>query len=290
MTRSNMKGKICLVTGSSSGIGKASVVELAKKGATVVMICRNRKKGEAVRTEIKEANKDAKVDLIIADLSELSQVHRAAKEFKEKYSQLHVLVNNAGGINSDRKVTPDGFEYTFATNYLASFLLTDLLLDTLKASSPSRIINVSSTGHKMGTGTINFDDLQTERKYNYTVAYAQSKLALIFFTYELAERLKSSGVTVNTLHPGAVNSGFNNGFKGIARLSVGIMYAITGISAEKGAETILYLATSSEVEGVSGKYFINKKAVPSSKTSYDPDIRQRLWKVTEGMMEQHNYA
>lgn len=193
MATNDMQGKVCLVTGTSAGIGKVTARELAKMGATVVMICRSREKGEAVQAEIKEASRNERVDLIVADLSSLAEVRRAAQEFKQNYTQLHVLINNAGGVNSERKVTPDGLEATFVTNYLAPFLLTELLLDVLKASTPARVVNVSSSGHTVGN--INFVDLQSEQRYNPVTAYAQSKLAQIYFTYELAERFEGTGIT-----------------------------------------------------------------------------------------------
>lgn len=278
MAASNMQGKVCLVTGSSSGIGKATARELARMGATVVMVCRNRAKGEAVQAEIKEVSGNAQVDLIVADLSELSQVRRAASLFTQKYTRLHVLINNAGGLKSEREMTSDGLEYAFATNYLAPFLLTELLLDTLKASVPARIINVSSAGHALGS--IDFADLQGERRYSPSKAYAQSKLAQLYYTYELADRLKGTGVTVNALHPGAVATNFNDGLTGFVRF-IGMFNNLVGASAEKGAQTTLYLATSPEVERVSGKYFSKSKPTPSSKLSYDMTVRKRLWQVSE---------
>lgn len=187
MANHNMQGKVCLVTGSSSGIGKVTARELARMGASVVMVCRNRAKGEAAQAEIKQDSGNAQVDLIVADLSELSETRRAASEFKQKYTRLHVLVNNAGAINAERKVTTDGLEATFATNYLAPFLLTHLLLDVLKASAPASIVNVSSSGHT--GGKIDFADLQGTQGYSFMKAYTQSKLAQLYFTYELASQL-----------------------------------------------------------------------------------------------------
>jgi NAD(P)-dependent dehydrogenase (short-subunit alcohol dehydrogenase family) len=288
MAKSNMQGKVCLVTGSSSGIGKVTARELAKLGATVVMVCRNRAKGEAAQAEIKEASRNAQVDLIVADLSELSQVRRVANEFKQNYTQLHVLVNNAGGINGEHKVTSDGLEFTFATNYLAPFLLTQLLLDVLKASAPARIVNVSSVAHTRGR--IDFADLQGTQRYSFTKAYGQSKLAQIYFTYELASQLKDTGVTVNALHPGVVASNFNNGMRGIARIIGGVVYFFAGINVEKGAQTTLYLATSPEVEGVSGKYFSDCKEASSSRLSYDVTVRQRLWNVSQELIRQNELS
>ena len=287
MATSNMQGKVCLVTGSSSGIGKVTARELAKMGATVVMVCRNRAKGEAAQAEIKEASSNDQVDLIVADLSELSQVRRVANEFKQKYAQLHVLINNAGGVNGEHKDTTDGLEFTFATNYLAPFLLTQQLLDVLKASAPARIVNVSSNAHALAK--IDFADLQGTRKYSSTKAYGQSKLAQISFTYELADQLKGTGVTVNALHPGPVNSNFNNGTKGFLHVVGVLLYRIIGIDAEKGAQTTLSVATSPEVEGVSGKYFSQSKQgkeTPSSQRSYDVAIRRRLWGVSQELIRQ----
>ncbi|HLZ61831.1 MAG TPA: SDR family oxidoreductase [Ktedonosporobacter sp.] len=288
MATSNMQGKVCLVTGSSGGIGKVTARELAKMGVTVVMVCRNRAKGEAAQAEIKEASGNERVDLIVADLSELAEVRRAAGEFKQRYTQLHVLINNAGAINAERKVTPDGLEATFATNYLAPFLLTELLLDVLKASAPARIVNVSSEGHMRGT--IDFTDLQGAQRYNFLKAYTQSKLAQVFFTYELADQLKDTGVTVNALHPGLVSSNFNSGTKGITHFIGEVIYFFTGISVEKGAQTTLYVATSPDVEGVSGKYFSDRKEIASSKLSYDRAVRQRLWQVSEELIRQNELA
>ncbi|GHO68295.1 short-chain dehydrogenase [Ktedonobacter sp. SOSP1-52] len=288
MTNNTMQGKVCLVTGSSSGIGKVTARELARMGATVVMVCRNRVKGEGAQAEIKEASGNAQVDLIVADLSELSQVRRVADEFKQHYTQLHVLINNAGGINSEHKITADGLEYTFTTNYLAPFLLTHLLLDVLKASAPARIVNVSSLAHTQGK--IDFADLQGTQRYSSGKAYGQSKLAQIYFTYELASQLEGTGVTVNALHPGIIASNFNDGFKGIAHVIGGVIYFFVGRNVEKGAQTTLYLATSPEIERVSGKYFSDCKQTSSSKLSYDVIIRQRLWNITEELIRQNTFS
>lgn len=284
MTTNSMQGKVCLVTGSSSGMGLVTARALATMGATVVMLCRNRAKGEAVQAQIKAESSNGQVDLIVADLSELSQVRRAAHEFHQRYTRLHVLINNAGGMNAERKVTSDGLEVTFVTNYLAPFLLTQLLLDVLKASAPARIINVSAPAHKIGK--IDFADLQGEHHYNALTAYAQAKLAQIYFTYELAQRLAGTGVTVNALDPGHVVSNFNNSTKGLMHVIAQVIYFFDGRSPEQGAQTILYLATDPAVESISGKYFLDCKPIPSSRHSYDVAVRQRLWSVSEALIRQ----
>jgi len=195
-----MKDKVVMITGANSGIGKAASLALAKMGANVVMVTRNKEKGEAARAEIIKKSQNNSVDLLMADLSSLESVRKLAAEFEKKYSKLHVLVNNAGLFNQRRKVTTDGYENTFATNYLAPFLLTNLQLPTLEASAPSRIINVSSVGHY--NGHVNFDDLNLEKDYGGWKAYGQSKLALVLFTHELAKKLQGTGVTVNACPPG----------------------------------------------------------------------------------------
>jgi NAD(P)-dependent dehydrogenase (short-subunit alcohol dehydrogenase family) len=282
MTEIDMQGKICLVTGSSSGIGKVTARELARAGATVVMVCRNQAKGEAARQEIQAATGSKTVDLLIADLASMADVRRIASEFKQKYTQLHVLINNAGGANNTRQVTPDGYEATFAANYLAPFLLTELLLDVLKASAPARIVNVSSAAHLRGK--LDFDDLQGEKSYNLWKAYGQAKLALIIYTYELARRLQGSGVTVNALHPGVIASNFDQGLSSFMRWGWKVITPFLS-SVEQGAQTTLYLATSPEVEGVSGKYFAHRKEVRSSRLSYDQAAGQRLWGVSEELVQ-----
>src|SRR2546428_2906865 len=197
-----MKDKVVMVTGANSGIGKAASLALAKMGATIVMVARNKERGEAARSEIIRESQNNSVDLLLADLASLESVRQLATEFQKKYSKLHVLINNAGLFNQRRHVTTDGYENTLATNYLAPFLLTNLQLDLLKTSAPSRIINVSSVGHY--NGHINFDDLNLEKEYGGWKAYGQSKLALVLFTHELAKKLKGTGVTVNSVHPGTV--------------------------------------------------------------------------------------
>lgn len=283
MAEANMQGKVCLVTGSSSGIGKVTARELARMGATVVLVCRNRTKGEETQAEIKQLTGNDQVDLIVADLSLLLEVRRVAAMFQERYSQLHVLINNAGALNRTRQVTREGFEMTFALNYLAPFLLTELLLDTLKASAPSRIINVSSMNHR--NNRIAFENLQGEKKYNMWKAYGQSKLALVLFTYELADRLKNTDITVNTLHPGIIATNFGHNFGSFLRTGWKIIAPFIS-TVEQGAQTTLYLASSPLVEGVTGKYFSNRKEAKSSQLSYDKRLSAQLWKVTRELINQ----
>lgn len=277
MTEISMQGKVCLITGSNSGIGKVTTRELAKMGATVVMLCRNRSKGEAAQAEIVDITGNKHVDLIVADLASQAEVRHAVEEFRQKYNQLHLLINNAGGANSTRKVTLDGLEATFAINHLAPFLLTELLLDMLKASAPARIVNVSSVAHAYGT--IDFEDLQCQQKYSWWKAYCQSKLAMNLFTYELASQLKGTGVSVNALHPGTIASNFSTGLSSLARWGAQLVAPLMA-TVEQGAQTTLYLATSPEVEGVTGKYFVNRKEKKSSNNSYHEATRLRLWQVS----------
>src|ERR671914_52802 len=274
----SMGEKICLITGATSGIGKATAMGLANMGASVVMVGRDQGKGEAVMAEIKQKSNNASVDLMLADLSSQEEIRRLADEFKEAYPRLDVLINNAGLFRSTRITTADGLEMTFAVNHLACFLLTKLLLDVLKASSPSRIVNVSSGDHS--NGTIDFDDLQGEKGYKGPKAYSQSKLANVLFTYELARRLEGTGITANCLHPGAgVRTNFGSGVTGVFGLMVRSLRPLMK-SPEKGAETSIYLASSPEVEGLSGRYFVKKAEARSSGMSYEERLARRLWEVS----------
>jgi len=277
----DMDGKICLVTGANSGIGKATALGLAQRGATVVMVCRNSHKGEVARQEIQEKSGNAKVDLLVADLSSQQSIRQLAQDFQQKYTQLHVLVNNAGSVFTRGSISPDGIEMTLAVNHLASFLLTNLLLDTIKASAPARIINVSSESHAMGF--IDLDDLEGKRHYNLMRAYGQSKLANVLFTYALARRLEGTGVTVNCLHPGRVVTNIWTSILPNWLHFLGIVAYLFGIPAEQGALTSLYLASSPEVEGITGKYFDKCKITPSVKISLDQDLQECLWDISASL-------
>jgi len=278
----DMTRKVCIVTGSNSGIGKETARALAKMGATVVMIVRNPESGEEARREIIEESGNEDVDMLIADLSSMDEVRRVAREFNEKYDRLDVLVNNAGGIFNEYHTTADGNEMTFAVNYLAPFLLTHELLDTLKESAPSRVVNVSSGAHTMGK--INFDNLQSEKNYSSFRAYGSAKLMLIMMTYELARRLEDTGVTANVLHPGFVRTDFGRKDGGFGRKLAFKFFSLFGKSPEKGAETPIYLSASPEVDEVTGKYFSNKRPKKSSKISYDEELQQKLWQKTEEVL------
>ncbi len=272
-----MKERVCLVTGASSGIGKKTALGLARKGATVILLCRDRGRGEAALSEIKAESGNDRVALELCDLSSQRSIRAFAEGFEARHPALHVLVNNAGLIVGERTITEDGLELTFALNHLGYFLLTTLLLDLLKKSAPARIVNVASEAQSIGR--IDFEDLGGERAYNPMRAYCQSKLANVVFTYELARRLEGTGVTANCLHPGAVGTNFGQTgtpfFRFLVRLGKPFL-----LSEEKGAETSIFLASDPEIEGVSGKYFAKKKAVRSSKVSYDLVAAARLWEVS----------
>ncbi len=279
--KDSMNGKICLVTGATNGIGKATAQALAQMGATVVIVGRNAPKTAQLVEEIRAASGNKNVDSLLADLSSQQEVRRLANEFKSKYSHLHVLLNNAGGVFMQRQLSVDGIEMTFALNHLAYFLLTNLLLDTIKASAPARIINVSSGAHT--SGKIEFDNLQGEQDYSPR-AYDNSKLANILFTMELARRLGGTGVTVNALHPGFVATGFakNNG-KIIAAL-VSIFAPLVARSPAKGAETSIYLASSPSIEGITGKYFYDSHVIPAAPQATDTVVARKLWDVSAEMV------
>ena len=271
-----MSGQVCMITGATSGIGLATARALARMDAHLVMVGRNPKKGADTVASIRQESGNDGVEFLLADLSVQAQVRRLAAEFQERHSRLDVLLNNAGGFYLRRKLSADGIEMTWALNLLSPFLLTNLLLDTLKASAPARIISVSSGMHN--SAHLDFEDLEGERKYSGTGAYGQSKLALVLFTYELARRLEGTGVTVNALHPGFVATGIGQDGVPILKL-VSPLLRLIAMSPEEGAETSIYLASSPEVKGVTGRYFVEKQSAQSSQASYDQAAAQRLWEV-----------
>lgn len=272
-----MHNKLCMITGANTGIGKATALGLAEKGTTVVMVCRSRERGEAAMAEIKHESSNASVSLLLADLSSQTSIRELTANFKDRHTALHVLINNAGIVPEKRTVTVDGLETQFAVNHLAYFLLTNLLLDILKASAPARIISVSSEAHR-GASTP-FDDLQSEKSYSPYRVYAQTKLANVLFTYELARRLAGTTVTANCLHPGVIATKLLSDALGVPNALRFVTRAI-GASSEKGAQTSLYLATSPEVEEVSGKYFVNCAETQSSRKSYEESVARQLWEVS----------
>lgn len=280
--KNNMNGKICLVTGATNGIGKYTAQALAQMGATVVIVGRDAQKTARVTEEIMSTSGNQNVDFLLADLSSQQEVRRLAEEFKSKYPHLHVLLNNAGGTFATRQLSVDGMEMTFALNHLAYFLLTNLLLDTMKASAPARIVNVSSDAHS--GGKIDFDNLQGERSYSSFGPYGKSKLANILFTIELAQRLEGTGVTVNALHPGLTNTGFGRNNPGFLMKIMKAVIPLIAHSPEKGAETSIYLATSPEVKGITGKYFVDCKVTQPAPQASDKTVARKLWDVSTQMV------
>ena len=279
-TSQSMQGKICLVTGATSGMGKETALGLARLGATVVLVARNQNKGEETRQEIVRQSGNKNVDILLTDLASQQEVRKLAGEFKAKYQQLHVLVNNAGAVFVKRQTTVDGLEATFALDHLAYFLLTNLLLDTIRASAPARIVNIASEAQ--GIGKIDFDDLQKEKSYGMFGfgAYAQAKLANVMFTYELARRLQGTGVTVNAVGPGPVstNFGISNGgiFSGVVKL-----ITRSAKTPADAAKTAIRLASAPELEGETGKFYYDEREIHSSKLSHNVAIQKRLWEVSE---------
>lgn len=274
-----MKNKICLITGANSGIGKFTAMGLAKSGAKVIMVSRNKEKGQKTLQEIVGKTGNNEVELLTADFASFESVKKLVLEYKSKYNKLDVLINNAGTFFSELHYTKDGIEMQFAVNHLAPFLLTNLLLDTLKKSSSPRIINVSSKLHYRGS--MDFDDLYLKKGYDGLKAYCQSKLANVLFTYELSRRVEGTGITVNCLHPGGVRTGLvNKNTSGIYKIGW-IFLKPFMISPVTGAITSIYLAGSNEVEGMTGKYFDKCKPKRSSRISCDREIARRLWEVSE---------
>ena len=276
-----MYNKTILITGASAGIGLHSAIGLAKLGAKIVMVGRDKGRTAKAMELVKSETGNQAVSYLLADLSSLREVRRLAQEFKSKYDSLDVLLNNAGAIFLTRKVSVDGYERTLALNHLNYFLLTDLLLELLKSTPSARIVNVASRAHYQGH--VDFDDLQSQHGYNAMRAYSMSKLMNVLFTYELARRLQGTNVTANCLHPGFVASNFagNNGW--FVRIAMNFMPG--RISVEEGARCPIYLASAPEVEAVNGKYFnFDTQETHSSEESYDQNVAKRLWEVSEKLV------
>ncbi|MBC8159786.1 MAG: SDR family oxidoreductase [Roseiflexaceae bacterium] len=275
-----MRDKRVLITGATNGIGRAAATGLAALGASLCIVGRDATKTEQVAAQLRTQH-TTDVEVLLADLSSQAAVHQLADQVLERYERLDVLVNNAGGFFETRRTTVDGFEYTFALNHLGYVTLTARLLDLLRASTPARIINVSSEAQ--ATGRIQFDDLQFSRRYSGFAAYSQSKLANVMFTYALARRLVGSGVTVNALHPGVVRSGFGSESRNpLFRLAFQAIKQF-GISPEQGADTVIYLASNPDIATASGQYFVRRTPKRSSALSYDQAAQERLWALSESL-------
>ncbi len=283
----DMHGKVCLVTGATAGIGQAAALLLAKQGATVVGVGRNPSKIVVSTKMIKEKSGNPAVEYLLADLSSQKDIRELAQQFLAKYDRLDVLINNAGATFGERQESVDGIEMTFALNHLGYFYLTNLLSELLDASAPSRVINISSSLHRFGK--LNFDDIPFKNGYARSKAYQRSKLANIAFTYELSRHFSNLKVSVNAINPGLVATNVGQSAGGISAKAKSLVDKIAGLTPEEGAQTIIYLASSPEVNGVTGRYFVKEKSVPSSKITYDLAFCRRLWEVSDSMIRTNGH-
>ncbi len=275
---SELKDQIAMVTGANAGIGRETVRGLANAGMQVVLVCRNRERGEEALADVRNDTGNHRLTLLVADLSSQASIRDLVKSYLTKFSKLHVLINNAAVITQKRELTADGIERQFAVNHLAPFLLTNLLLETLKHSAPARIINVSSQMHQRTE--LDFDNLEGEKHYHPRGIYAQTKLANVLVTKELARRLQGTGVTANALHPGTVATGLFGRFLGLPKW-LGFLSDWYGISPQRGAETSIYLATSPDVATITGEYFRNRRPARCNPLAEDQHIARRLWDESE---------
>ncbi|MFX0102533.1 MAG: SDR family oxidoreductase [Candidatus Hodarchaeota archaeon] len=284
MSYADMGGKVCIVTGANSGIGKVTALELAKANAIVVMACRNEERGNQALEEIVNLSGNRNVELYTVDLSSMQQIRDFVNDFSKKHDKLNVLINNAGLVLGKRVETVDSLEYVFAVNYFAPFLLTNLLLDKLRTGTPSRVVNVSADLHKIAR--LDLDDLQSQKKYSAIGAYGKSKIALNMFTFLLAKKVEKDGITVNALHPGVILSNFGKVRNSDSRQSLVMRVSLKifsrfMLSPEQGADTMLYLATSSEVAGITGKYYKKHKIAKTKKECQDEEKQRALWELSE---------
>lgn len=280
-----MKNKIALITGASSGIGLTTAMRLAELGAEMVLVCRDPVRGEEARRRVVAAATGKPPTLLLADVSSQASIHALAAELPRRFPRLDVLVNNAGGIFATRELTVDGIERTFATNYLAPFLFTHLVLDLLRAASASRVVNVASALH--GAGHKDMGNLQGEQHYNFMQAYKLSKFSVIVFTYELARRLGSTRIAVNCVEPGPTKTGFGDNLTGLPSLFPRIMKRLPIFrSAEVGARTPIYVASSPDIEGTTGQYFVKCKPARSKPITHDLALAERLWTLSASLTGQ----
>ncbi len=272
MSQDNLRDKTCMVTGASAGIGKATAMGLAKLGATVVIVCRDQARGEAASAEIRTASGNPAIELMIADLSALTSIRNLTAEFKRKRPKLDVLVNNAAIFRRTRTITPDGFESMFATNHLAPFLLTNLLLASLQASGAARVLNMTAPS----TVKVDFGNLQGERRFSALSAFGASKMGNLLFTFELARRLEGTGVTVNAVHPGLVKSNLMREAPALMRWLTNLMSA----APDRAVEPIVTLAYAPEYAGQTGRFYHKGQAITAAAYAYDLNIQRQLWEVS----------
>lgn len=278
----NVEHKTCIITGANSGIGKYTALELARRGAYIVMVCRNEDKAQRARQEIIEATGHPGIDIIIADLAHQHDIRKAADTFREKFDALDILINNAGIIPSERQETPEGIERCLAINHLAPFLLTNLLMPALESASSARVITVSSRVHRLGASAFDIEDLQLTSNYSPMKAYGISKLCNIMFTHELAKRTADTSITANCLHPGVVNTQLADE----ANIWTKFFYFIGKPfmqSPKAGAQTPIYLATTDEVADISGKYFNNKQITSPASIAFDDELTEKLWNKSKDL-------
>ena len=266
-----------VITGATSGIGRAAAEKMADVGRALVLVARDEERGEAARSEIADATGHDRLHLELCDLSSQAQIRSLADRLLTRFPEINVLVNNAGLTMAEHRLTADGLEYTFAVNHLAPFLLTNLLLDRLRASAPARVVTVSSDAHK--GATIPFDNLNGEQGYSSWAVYGWTKLANILFTKELARRLEGTGVTATCLHPGVVATGFGRTAPMVIK-AFQILARPFLLNAEKGADTLVWLATSPEVEGDSGGYYVKRRQAEPSRAARDQTSARRLWQTS----------
>ncbi len=274
-----LKNKTAIITGATSGIGRVTAIDIAREGARMVLPVRNIEKGKALKDEIEKETGNTNVEIMHCNLASLDSVRQFAKDFQKKHDKLHLLVNNAGLWETKRKESDDGIEMNFAVNHLAPFLMTNLLLDTIKKSAPARIISVASNAHKYGK--MRFNDLEGKKSWGSMQSYAQSKLANILFTRRLARDLEGSGVTANCLHPGVVNTQLFSKLPGVIQ-KISSLFMIT---PEKGAQTSIYLATSPDVENITGEYFDKQKIAKTTAHARDMQVADTLWEVSKEYCE-----